>query len=197
MPFLSYQVSILDAVRNAGLFLQQAGMDAVKLEGGRERLEATRAIVAAGILVMGHLGLTPQSLNLQGGFRMQGKTAITAQRIFEDAVLLQEAGCFSLVLESIPARLSAYLTKRLEIPTIGIGAGAHCDGQVLVSHDVLGLFDRFTPRFAKRYRSFFSEMKQAFDEYIQDVQNVIFPANEHAADMPDEEWDKFLSKVER
>jgi 3-methyl-2-oxobutanoate hydroxymethyltransferase len=195
MPFLSYQVSITEAVRNAGTFLQQAGMDAVKLEGGVERMETVRAIVAAGIPVMGHIGLTPQSVNLLGGFRVQGKTADTALQILEDALRLQDAGCFSLVLEAIPARLAALITDRLDIPTIGIGAGSGCDGQVLVAHDVLGMFDRFTPRFAKKYRNLFSEMEQAFDEFIQDVKNSRFPAGEHAADLPDEEWDSILNRI--
>lgn len=194
MPFLSYQVSIPEAVRNAGLFLQQAGMDAVKLEGGRERVDTIRAIVAAGIPVMGHLGLTPQSVNLLGGFRLQGKTAPAARRIYEDAILLQEAGCFSLVLESIPAQLAAFISERLEIPTIGIGAGAGCDGQVLVAHDVLGLFDRFTPRFSKRYRNLFTEIEHAFMEYIQDVQTRQFPAEANIVNMPEEEWTAFLEE---
>lgn len=194
MPFLSYQVSIPEAVRNAGLFLQQAGMDAVKLEGGRERVDTIRAIVAAGIPVMGHLGLTPQSVNLLGGFRLQGKTAPAARRIYEDAILLQEAGCFSLVLESIPAQLAAFISERLDIPTIGIGAGAGCDGQVLVAHDVLGLFDRFTPRFSKRYRNLFAEIEQAFVEYIQDVRTRQFPGEANIVDMPEEEWTAFLAE---
>jgi 3-methyl-2-oxobutanoate hydroxymethyltransferase len=145
MPFMSYQVSAEDAVRNAGRFLQEGGMEAVKLEGGRERLDAVRAITSAGIPVMGHLGLTPQSVNMLGGFRPQGKTAEAAKRLYEDALLLEQAGCFSLVLESVPARLGQFVSSKLTIPTIGIGAGIGCDGQVLVTHDLLGLFDRFTP----------------------------------------------------
>src|SRR5512143_670792 len=151
MPFLSYQVSVTEAVRNAGRFLQEAGMDAVKLEGGRERLEAIRAIQSAGIPVMGHIGLTPQSVNQLGGFRAQGKSALAAKRLLEDALLLEEAGCFGIVLESVPARLAQLISQRISIPTIGIGAGVGCDGQVLVGHDILGLFDRFTPKFVKKY----------------------------------------------
>src|SRR5512135_2914577 len=132
MPFMSYQVSVEEAARNAGRFLQVGGMDAVKLEGGRERVPAIRAIVEAGIPVMGHLGLTPQSVHQLGGFRAQGKTARAAQRLLEDAQILEEAGAFSIVLESVPARLAEYISKQISIPTIGIGAGAGCDGQVLV-----------------------------------------------------------------
>jgi 3-methyl-2-oxobutanoate hydroxymethyltransferase len=141
LPFMSYQISSEEAVRNAGRFLQQGGMHAVKLEGGRERLDAIYAIIGAGIPVMGHLGLTPQSVSLLGGFRPQARTAMTAKRIYEDALLLEEAGCFSLVLESVPTRLAERISNRLTIPTIGIGAGAGCDGQILVTHDLLGLFD--------------------------------------------------------
>ncbi|MFA5874691.1 MAG: 3-methyl-2-oxobutanoate hydroxymethyltransferase, partial [Anaerolineales bacterium] len=165
MPFMSYQVSTEEAIRNAGRFLQQGGMEAVKLEGGRERLHAIRAILGAGIPVMGHLGLTPQSVNLLGGFRPQGRTAVTAERLLEDALLLEEAGCFSLVLESVPARLADMVSKRLTIPTIGIGAGAGCDGQVLVTHDLLGLFDRFTPKFVRKYADLHTEMQSAFTAY--------------------------------
>ncbi len=192
MPFLSYQVSVEEAVRNAGRFLQQGGMDAVKLEGGRERLEAIRAIVSAGIPVMGHLGLTPQSVHQLGGFRPQGRTAWAARRLLEDALLLEEAGCFSLVLESVPARLAELISQRLSIPTIGIGAGRACDGQVLVTHDLLGLFDRFTPRFVKKYTDLYGEMQRAFSEYVADVQARRFPGAEHELEMPEEEWQAFL-----
>lgn len=192
MPFMSFQVSVSEAVRNAGRFLQEAGMDAVKLEGGRDRLEAVRAIVSAGIPVQGHIGLTPQSVNQFGGFRPQGRTAQAARLLLEDALLLEQAGCFSLVLESVPARLAELITSRIHIPTIGIGAGVHCDGQVLVTHDLLGLFDRFTPRFVKKYANFHADMAKAFHEYIQDVEASRFPAPEHSIEMPDEEWDALL-----
>ena len=192
MPFMSYQADVNDAVRNAGRFLQQAGMDAVKLEGGRERADAVRAIVGAGIPVMGHLGLTPQSVNQLGGFRPQGKTAPAAKRLLEDALLLEEAGCFGLVLESVPARLAEYISRKISIPTIGIGAGVGCDGQVLVTHDLLGLFDRFTPKFVKKYADFHGEMKRAFGEYLAEVQARQFPGAEHSVEMADEEWETFL-----
>jgi 3-methyl-2-oxobutanoate hydroxymethyltransferase len=192
MPFMSYQVSTAEAVRNAGRFLQEAGMDAVKLEGGRERAVTIQAIVATGIPVMGHLGLTPQSVNQLGGYRPQGRDLEAARRLVEDAEALQEAGCFSLVLESIPARLAELISKRLEIPTIGIGAGAGCDGQVLVTHDVLGLFDRFTPRFVKKYADLQFEMARAFAAYKADVESRAFPAPEHSVEMPDEDWEALI-----
>jgi 3-methyl-2-oxobutanoate hydroxymethyltransferase len=197
MPFMSYQVSAEEAVRNAGRFLQEAGMDAIKLEGGRERIEAVHAIISAGIPVMGHLGLTPQSVNQLGGFRPQGKTASAAKRLLEDALILEEAGCFSLVLESVPARLAELISKRLSIPTIGIGAGLGCDGQVLVTHDLLGLFERFTPRFVKKYADFHGEMQRAFTEYISDVQGRSFPTTEHSIEMDDSEWQALQQDIEK
>lgn len=196
MPFMSYQVSAEEALRNAGRFLQQGGMDTVKLEGGRERADAVRAIVGAGIPVMGHLGLTPQSVHQLGGFRPQGRTASAAKRLLEDALMLEEAGCFSLVLESVPARLAELVSKRLSIPTIGIGAGIGCDGQVLVTHDLLGLFDRFTPKFVKKYANFHAEMQRAFTEFKSDVESKQFPAAEHSVEMADAEWEALRKEVE-
>jgi 3-methyl-2-oxobutanoate hydroxymethyltransferase len=195
MPFMSYQTSVEDAVRNAGRFLKEAGMDAVKLEGGHDRAEAVRAITSAGIPVMGHIGLTPQSVHQLGGFRAQGKTALAAKRLLEDAHILEEAGCFSLVIESVPARLAALISQRISIPTIGIGAGAGCDGQVLVTHDLLGLFERFTPKFVKQYADLHKEMERAFGEYIADVQTRAFPAVEHTVEMADEEWEALLKEL--
>lgn len=195
MPFMSYQISVEQAVGNAGRFLQQAGMDAVKLEGGRERAEAVHAIVSAGIPVMGHLGLTPQSVHQLGGFRAQGRTTAAARRLWEDAGILQEAGCFGMVLETVPARLAAHISQHLDIPTIGIGAGAGCDGQVLVTHDLLGMFDRFTPRFVKQYADFRGEMVRAFAAYRSEVGAGAFPEPEHTVEMPDEEWEAFLQDV--
>ncbi|MCX6069492.1 MAG: 3-methyl-2-oxobutanoate hydroxymethyltransferase [Chloroflexi bacterium] len=195
MPFLSYQVSEEEAVRNAGRFLQEGGMEAVKLEGGRERLTAVKAVIGAGIPVMGHLGLTPQSVHMLGGFRPQARTAEAARRLLEDALVLEEAGCFSIVLESIPARLAALVSKRLPIPTIGIGAGAGCDGQVLVTHDLLGMFDRFTPRFVRQYADLHDEMVRAFRAYKCDVEAHRFPADEHTIDMAEEEWDELLRSL--
>ncbi len=188
MPFMSYQVSTAEAVRNAGRFLQEAGMNAVKLEGGIERADTIRAIVDSGIPVMGHLGLTPQSVHKLGGYRPQGRDAEAALKLLSDAQALQEAGCFSLVLESIPGRLAVLVSQRLEIPTLGIGAGAGCDGQVLVTHDLLGIFERFTPRFVKRYAHLAGEMRAAFNEYMGDVKARTFPAQEHTMEMSNEEW---------
>jgi 3-methyl-2-oxobutanoate hydroxymethyltransferase len=195
MPFLSYQVSNESAIRNAGRFLQEGGMDAVKLEGGRERLEAVRAIIGVGIPVMGHLGLTPQSVHQLGGFRPQARDAASAKRLLEDALLLEEAGCFSLVLESVPRRLAELVSKRLHIPTLGIGAGIGCDGQVLVTHDLLGLFDRFTPKFVKKYANLHGEMLRAFSEFMAEVKTGSFPGEEHSVEMPDEEWETFLKSI--
>ena len=187
MPFLSYQVSPEEAVRNAGRFLQQGGMDAVKVEGGRERLPAIGAILQAGIPVMGHVGLTPQSIHQLGGFRPQGRTAQAAVELLGDAIALEEAGCFAIVLESIPQEWGEEVSRRLSIPTIGIGAGAGCNGQVLVTHDLLGLFERFTPRFARQYADLHGEMKRAFAAYIRDVEAGQFPGTEHSLAMdPDE-----------
>jgi 3-methyl-2-oxobutanoate hydroxymethyltransferase len=195
MPFMSYQASIDEAVRNAGRFLQNGGMDAVKLEGGHERVGAVHAIVSAGIPVMGHLGLTPQSVHQLGGFRPQGKSALAAKRLLEDALLLEDSGCFGIVLESVPARLGELISKKLTIPTIGIGAGAGCDGQVLVTHDLLGLFERFTPKFVKRYADLHGEMQRAFAEYITDVQARTFPGAEHTVEMKDDEWTELLNSL--
>jgi 3-methyl-2-oxobutanoate hydroxymethyltransferase len=195
MPFMSYQVSVEDAVRNAGRFLQEGGMDAIKLEGGRERADSIRAIIRAGIPVMGHIGLTPQSVNLFGGFRAQGKTASAAKRILEDALLLQDAGCFSLVLESVPGRLAELISEKLDIPTIGIGAGRGCDGQVLVTHDLLGLFDRFTPKFVRKYADFSNEMERAFSDFISEINTGNFPTSEHTVEMPDDEWMILMAEI--
>lgn len=195
MPFMSYQASVADAVRNAGRFLQEAGMDAVKLEGGRERREAVEGIVGAGIPVMGHIGLTPQSVHQLGGFRAQGKSAEAAKRLFEDALILQEAGCFSILLETIPTQLASLMSEKLEIPTIGIGAGVSCDGQVLVTHDLLGLFDRFTPKFVKKYAHLHQEMATAISSYKTDVENGTFPSDEHSFEMTEEELDALTKSI--
>jgi 3-methyl-2-oxobutanoate hydroxymethyltransferase len=190
MPFLSYQVSVEQAVLNAGRFLQEGRAQAVKLEGGARVLPQVRAMVAAGIPVQGHLGLTPQSSAQFGGFKVQGKTAEAAQVLIEDAQALAEAGCFSLVLEAIPAPIAERVTAAVPIPTIGIGAGPACDGQVLVVHDVLGLFDRFLPRFVKQYEQMGPLMLKALTRYREEVEQGIFPGPEHGFGMQNEEWDK-------
>lgn len=180
MPFMSYQVSVEEAVRNAGRFLQEGGAQAVKLEGGREVAEVTRRIAAAGIPVMAHLGLTPQSVHQLGGYKVQGKQEEAARRIKEDAKILEEAGAFSLVLECVPKGLAAEITAALTIPTIGIGAGVHCDGQVLVVHDMLGLFERFTPKFVKKYTLLNMQICEAVRTYIKEVKEGSFPDDAHS-----------------
>lgn len=192
MPFMSFQVGRSEAVRNAGRFMKEAGMDAVKLEGGREVAQTIQAIVDAGIPVMGHLGLTPQSATKLGGFKVQAKTANAAQRLLEDAQILQEAGCFSLVLEAVPTPVAETVSKKLDIPTIGIGAGPHCDGQVLVFHDVVGLFDRFVPKFVKQYARLRPLMLDAFKSYVEEVQNGAFPTQAHSFSITEEELQLFL-----
>jgi 3-methyl-2-oxobutanoate hydroxymethyltransferase len=196
MPFMSYQVSATEAVRNAGRFLQEAGMDAVKLEGGQAVAGAIEAIVAAGIPVMGHLGLTPQSVHQLGVFRTQGKSAEAARQLVADAHLLEEAGCYALVLEAIPDRVAELITQRVRIPTIGIGAGAGCDGQVLVTHDLLGLFDGFTPKFVKQYATLHEAMARAFAAYLEDVKTHRFPAPEHTHAMEDAAFRELLELLE-
>lgn len=180
MPFLSYQIDAKEAIRNAGRFIKEARMDAVKLEGGREVMESVRAIIDAGIPVMGHLGLTPQTATKLGGYKVQGKTEKSAKRMLEDAVALQQAGCFALVLEAVPSKLAETITAEINIPTIGIGAGPACDGQVLVFHDILGLFDQFTPRFVKQYANLREPILNAIRTYRQEVESGVFPTDSHS-----------------
>jgi 3-methyl-2-oxobutanoate hydroxymethyltransferase len=191
MPFMSYQADRADALRNAGRFVKEGGMNAVKIEGGRPVAETARFIVDAGIPVLGHIGLTPQSTNVLGGFRVQGRTAGQARDLLADAVALEEAGCFAIVVESVPERLATFITERLSIPTIGIGAGRGVSGQVLVAHDLLGMYDRFTPRFAKRYAELGETMRLAFESYRADVESRAFPSREHTYAMPEAEWEAF------
>ncbi len=190
MPFMSYQTSERDAIYNAGRFMKEGGADAVKLEGGASVKETVRAIVKAGIPVMGHIGLTPQMISMLGGFKVQGKDAQAAQKIIEDALILEDAGAFSVLLEAIPAPIAKMITERLKVPTIGIGAGVHCDGQVLVVHDLLGLFDRFTPKFAKRYINLSEQILQAFTLYKEEVSNGTFPTDHHSFHMDEKELRK-------
>ncbi|MEK7275997.1 MAG: 3-methyl-2-oxobutanoate hydroxymethyltransferase [Chloroflexota bacterium] len=196
MPFMSYQVSTTEAVRNAGRFLAEAGMDAVKLEGGREMAATIEAIVKVGIPMCGHIGLTPQSIHKLGGYKAQGRNAHAARRLIEDALILEEAGCFAIVLEAVPDRVAELISRRLAIPTIGIGAGAACDGQVLVTHDLLGLFDRFTPKFVKKYADVHGEMMRAFGDYKQDVIAHRFPTEAHTYSIPADEWETLLADLE-
>lgn len=180
MPFLSYQVSPEMAMANAGRFLKEADAQAVKLEGGRENASIVQKMTRAGIPVMAHLGLTPQSVHQLGGYKVQGKKEDAAERIMQDAVILEEAGAFSLVLECVPEKLAAEITGALSIPTIGIGAGVHCDGQVLVINDMLGMNDRMTPKFVKKYANLSHEIRNAVRHYIQDVKTSSFPDAEHS-----------------
>lgn len=196
MPFMSYQAEVAEAVRNAGRFLREGGMESVKLEGGQEMVATIRAIVAAGIPVMGHLGLTPQSISKFGGMRAQGKTAIAARRLVDDALALEAAGCYAIVLEAVPAPVAAAISQRIAIPTIGIGAGAGCDGQVLVYHDVLGLFDRVHPPFVKEYARLSETIVEAFNAYREDVVAGRFPAEEHTYPMSAEELAAFQQALE-
>jgi 3-methyl-2-oxobutanoate hydroxymethyltransferase len=193
MPFGSFQVSDEDAVRNAVRFVKEAGADAVKLEGAGPSLSRVAALVGAGIPVMGHLGLTPQSATMLGGFRAQGKTADKARQLLEDALALEAAGCFALVLEAVPAPVAARISERLAIPTIGIGSGAECDGQVLVLHDLLGLYEGRSPRFTKRYAEIGAEIQDALERFAADVRSGAFPTEEHTYAMPDDELEKFVS----
>jgi 3-methyl-2-oxobutanoate hydroxymethyltransferase len=179
MPFMSYQASVEDAIRNAGRFVQEGGMHAVKLEGGGPVVEITRRLTEIGIPVMGHLGLTPQSVHTMGGFKVQGKTDKQAARILADARALEEAGAFSIVLEGMPTKVAATVTHALRIPTIGIGAGPATDGQVLVFHDMLGLTTGKAPKFVKRYAALAEEISRAAAEYIEDVRTGRFPGPEH------------------
>jgi 3-methyl-2-oxobutanoate hydroxymethyltransferase len=197
MPFMSYQVSTAEAVRNAGRFLQEAGMDAVKLEGGSARAAAIKAIVAAGIPVMGHLGLTPQSVRQLGGWKTQATSTRTARRLVQDAHVLENAGCYALVLEAIPDRVAELVRDRLQIPVIGIGAGAGCDGQVLVTHDLLGLFDRFTPAFVKKYADLHSLLTEAFKSYIEDVRAHRFPSSEQTFTINDTVFEQLREELQR
>ncbi len=180
MPFLSYQTSVSDAVLNAGRFLKEAGAEAVKIEGGTQMADAIRAIVNAGIPVMAHIGLTPQYVHALGGFKVQGKDEAAREKILADARAVQDAGAFAVVLEAMPASLAKEIHEILHIPAIGIGAGPDCDGQVLVIHDILGLFDRFTPKFVKKYANLKDQALKAVKEYKQDVEDGKFPTEEHS-----------------
>ena len=190
MPFMSYQTSVYDAVVNAGRLMKEGRAGAVKLEGGKEVCPQIKAIVAAGIPVVAHLGLTPQSINAFGGFKVQGKNEAAAKKLMEDAKAIEEAGAFAVVLECVPAKLAELITKELRIPTIGIGAGNICDGQVLVYQDMLGMFSDFTPKFVKRFATVGEVMKEAFSAYCREVQEETFPAKEHEYTIADDVLEK-------
>lgn len=179
MPFLSYHISVEETIRNAGRMIQEANAHAVKLEGGKEVVDKIEGLVKAQIPVMGHLGLTPQSVNMMGGFKVQGKDEGQARKILEDAKLLQEAGVFAIVLECVPEKLAKLVSESLDIPTIGIGAGKYCDGQVLVTQDMLGMFSDFTPKFVKKYADLSGEIKAAVTSFKEEIQKGEFPAEKH------------------
>jgi 3-methyl-2-oxobutanoate hydroxymethyltransferase len=179
MPFMSYQVNAERALDNAGRFIKEARAQGVKLEGGRAMVPTIRRIVRSGIPVMGHIGLTPQSVYKFGGFKLQGRTPADAQALLDSAKALEDNGIFALVVECIPADVAARISETLEVPVIGIGAGPHCDGQVLVTPDMLGIFDKFRPKFVKRYATVADEMRKAFRTYVKDVKEGVFPDDEH------------------
>lgn len=190
MPFMSYQTSIYDAVVNAGRLIKEGNAEAVKLEGGATVVAQIKAIVQAQIPVMGHIGLTPQSVNMFGGFKVQGKTEKLAKSIIEDARLLEEAGVFSIVLEGIPEKLAEIISKEVSVPTIGIGAGVNCDGQVLVYQDMLGMFTDLVPKFVKKFANVGDIMREGFRSYIKEVQEGAFPGKEHSFKMDDDVLNK-------
>lgn len=190
MPFMSYQTCVYDAVVNAGRLIKEGRAQAVKLEGGIEVCDKIEAIVKASIPVMGHIGLTPQSVNAFGGFKVQGKDEEAAKKLIDEALAIEKAGAFAVVLECVPAKLAAIISEKLSIPTIGIGAGVNCDGQILVYQDMLGLFSDFTPKFVKKYENLGEKMNIAFRKYIEEVKDGVFPAEEHSFKINDEVIEK-------
>lgn len=190
MPFMSYQASVYDAVVNAGRLMKEGRANAVKLEGGKEVCPQIKAIVDAGIPVCAHIGLTPQSVNAFGGHRVQGKTEAAARKLIEDALAVQQAGAFAVVIEAVPEKLATLVTEKLDIVTIGIGAGSGCDGQVLVYQDMLGMFSDFTPKFVKRYANIGEMMTEAFKKYDEEVKSTAFPSAEHTYKIDDEVIEK-------
>ena len=196
MPYMSYQPSIETAVRNAGRFMAEASCDAVKLEGGREMADRMAAIVEAGIPAMGHLGLTPQSASILGGFRVQGRDAVRGARIVEDAKALEEAGAFSILLEMVPDRLCQLITERANIPIISLGSGLQADGQLLIYHDMFGLYPRFQPKMAKVYGNAGEVILNGLKQYVQEVENRTFPQPEHWFTIKDEDYEEILALLE-
>ncbi len=192
MPFMSYQVSKKEAVRNAGRFIKEAGCDAVKLEGGKEMAATISRIVKAGIPVMGHIGLTPQTATALGGYKVQGKDLESAKKLLKDAEAVADSGAFAIVLECVPDTIAKLITEKITIPTIGIGAGVWCDGQVLVTHDLVGMFDKFCPSFVKQYTKLSDEITGAIKAFIQEVNSGDFPGKDHSF-AGDEEMAKKLS----
>jgi len=189
MPFLSYKIDIVEAVKNAGRFIQEGGAEAVKVEGGMEICPTIKAMIDADIEVMGHIGLTPQAIYRFGGFMVQGKTVDAAKKLIMDAIILQETGVFSIVLESIPWQIAKLITNSVDIPTIGIGAGRYCDGQILVIHDMLGIFTEFKPKFLKYFGKVGDSIRNALKSYRDEVENEIYPEIEHSYEFPQNELD--------
>jgi 3-methyl-2-oxobutanoate hydroxymethyltransferase len=195
MPFMSFQTSVEDALRNAGRFIKEGGMDAVKIEGGAEQARVVKALTEAGIPVMAHIGFTPQSVPIWKGYRSQGKTAEDGIRLLEDALALEEAGAFSIVLEMVTAEVAEAITRSLRIPTIGIGSGPYCDGQVLVYHDLIGYYDRLMPKFAKRYADVWQVALSAVSSFREEVLSSRFPGEEHTFHMEPEQKAAFLERL--
>ncbi len=197
MPFMSYNISVEQAVTNAGILYKDGGCDSIKFEGGKEFVPIAEAITKAGIPVFGHIGLTPQTAAMMGGFKVQGKSIDAAKSVLDDALALEAAGAFALILEAIPQQLAKIITEKVKIPTIGIGGGVHCDGQVLVLHDLLGLFKRFTPKFVKVYADIYTAQVDAVKEFISDVHEESFPAAEHSFNMKKELVEDLKKAIER
>jgi len=195
MPFMSNNTSERDAIINAGRFMQEGGTDSVKVEGGANAAHIVTAIVKAGIPVMGHIGLTPQHISLLGGYRVQGRDVQTARRVIDDALAIEEAGAFAIILECVPNQISKIVTERLRIPTISYGAGESCDGQGLVAHDILGMFDKFTPKFVKKYAGLGEQIQEAFEAYVSDVVSGQFPTDGHSFHIKKEDLEKVMGQV--
>jgi len=187
LPFMSFQASTAEAVRNAGRFVKEGGMEAVKVEGGRDVSPIIKAIARAGIPVLGHIGVTPQTATLQGGYRVQGKSPASASQLVDDAVSLEKAGAFGIVLEMVTEEAAQAITEKVSIPTVGIGSGRFCNGQVLVIHDIIGLYSKFTPKFAKRYADVSAIIKQSLEKYTDEVRSGDFPAEQNIFKMEDDE----------
>ena len=195
MPFMSNNTSERDAIISAGRFMQEGGTDSVKVEGGANAAHIVTAIVKAGIPVMGHIGLTPQHISLLGGYRVQGRDVQTARRVIDDALEIEEAGAFAIILECVPNQISKIVTERLRIPTISYGAGESCDGQGLVAHDILGMFDKFTPKFVKKYAELGEQIQEAFEAYVSDVVSGQFPTDGHSFHINKEDLEKVMGQV--
>jgi 3-methyl-2-oxobutanoate hydroxymethyltransferase len=196
MPYMSYQVSVADAIRNAGRFMAEGGVDGIKLEGGRTMVDAVRGIVRAGIPVMGHLGLTPQSASAIGGYKVQERTGAAAIALLEDALALQAAGVFAILLELVPARVAAAITQKLDVPTISIGSGADCSGQCQIFHDCIGMFEAFTPRHAKRYAEVGAAISAGVTQFVKEIQERTYPGPEHSFKIEREALQEFLDYAE-